>query len=128
MGAMHWLGGGGGSQVPMGAACVCWAHATLRMPDPHLFSEVSRLCAPHLKLFKNLEVANLVWAFAKLGEKGQGPTDLFNAAASEAMARTGDFTVVNLSTLAWAFATSRVRHKQFFKMVARRVTESAEKA
>jgi len=125
---MQLLGNGGGNQVPMGVACVCWAHATLRLPDPQFFAEVAYRCSPHLKMFKNLEVANLIWAFAKLQERGQGATDLFNAAAGEAMARPDDFTVVNLSTLVWAFATSRVKHKSFFKVVARRISDSAREA
>eukprot|EP00927_Polykrikos_kofoidii_P033376 TRINITY_DN28222_c0_g1_i1.p1 TRINITY_DN28222_c0_g1~~TRINITY_DN28222_c0_g1_i1.p1 ORF type:complete len:953 (-),score=154.54 TRINITY_DN28222_c0_g1_i1:257-3115(-) len=122
------LGGSDGGQVPMGAACVCWAHATLRVPDTQLFAEVARRCTPHLKVFKNLEVANLLWSFAKLGEKGPAPLDLFNAVAEEAMSRPGDFTVVNLSTLVWSFATSRVKHKVFFRVVAGHLCQSAEKA
>lgn len=39
-----------------------------------------------------------------------------------------DFTVINLSTLAWSFATARVKHQQFFKAVARRVEQNASKA
>lgn len=127
--AIQWLGSGsGGNQVPMGTACVCWAHATLRMPDAGLFAEVAARCAPHLDLFKNLEVANLLWAFAKLGEKGQRHADLFNAAAKRATDQPEDFTVVNLSTLAWSFATARVKNKNFFSLVAQRLVQHVAEA
>lgn len=122
------LGSARGKQVPMSAACVCWAHATLRLPETHLFTEVARRCAPYMKDFKNLEVANLLWAFAKLGETGKPSTELFYSAADDVLERPMDFSVVNLSTLAWAFATARVKHSEFFQSVARRVEQNAAKA
>lgn len=122
------LGTRDGKQVPMSIACVCWAHATLRLTNTELFTEVARRSGPYMRDFKNLEAANLLWAFAKLGESGEFVVELFNAAASDVIKRPKDFTIVNLSTLAWAFATARIKNTSFFKVIARRIEENADKA
>jgi len=126
------LGGGSSGrrvrEVPMGVACVCWAHATLRINDPGLFDEVAEQCSQNLKAFKHLELSNVLWSFAKLGEQGGRTKVLFKAAASEALSRPDDFNVVNLSTLVWSFATARVKHGQLFDLVAKRFVKSAGEA
>merc|ERR1712107_530343 len=112
----------------MSVACVCWAHATLRLQDSSLFPEVARHCAPSLGAFKNLELSNLLWAFAKLGEQNRSSKTLFKAAAGEALSRPDDFSVVNMSTIVWAFATARVQHAGLFKLVAERISVGAHNA
>lgn len=122
------LGQKEGQQVPMSAACVCWAHATMRFADNRLFEEVALRCAPYIRDFKNLEVANILWAFAKLGETSQVCTDLFFAVAENVSGRMRDFTVVNLSTLVWSFATAKIKHSSFFKTIAQEICENVSKA
>lgn len=117
-----------GDGIPMSVACVCWAHATLRLQDTFLFSEIARHCSPSLGAFKNLELSNLLWAFAKLGEQTRASKGLFKAAAGEALSRPDDFTVVNLSTLVWSFATARVPHGGLFSLVADRIAKGAQQA
>lgn len=112
----------------MSVACICWAHATMRIQDSGLFGEVAKHCAPCLSAFKSLELCNLLWAFAKLGEQSRSSKNLFKAAAGEALSRPDDFSVVNWSTLVWSFATSRVQHVGLFKIVAERISAEAHKA
>lgn len=122
------LGSREGSQVPMSAACVCWAHATMRLSESSLFDEVAWRCAPVVAHFKNLELANLLWAFAKLGETGSQCAKLFHAAAEDIGHRAHDFSVVNFSTLAWAFATAKIRNNRFFRLIADNIVDKAAKA
>jgi len=126
--SMDLLGTDRGKQVPMSAACVCWSHATLRIPDSPLFAEIARRCSPYMRDFKSLEVANILWAFAKLGENEKNCVEVFHAAAGQVMARPEAFTVVNMSTLVWAFATARVRQRDFFNLIARRIDHSVGEA
>lgn len=122
MQALGWLGHGpAGNHVPMGVSCVCWAYAALRVRDAELFDEVAYRCSPHMGLFKNLEIANLIWAFAKLAHDGRHESDFFNASGKEVRARPDEFSVVNLSTLVWGFATARIKNAKLFRHVAHRM-------
>ena len=65
--------------------------------------------------FNAQDIANMAWAFAKLGQSDE---KLFAALARAAQLRMNGFTVQELVNTAWAFATLGQSDEKLFAAVA----------
>lgn len=92
------------SNLPRCWVTICWSLATLRITNRPLLQRIGDLSVANISWYKPFELANLLWTFAKCGVTHQR---LYAAAARDVQSRVHDFGLVNLSTVAWSFASSQ---------------------
>jgi hypothetical protein len=98
---------GDGRKNPPHARClstIAWSCGRLRLSETEMMQEIGDLSVSRLEQFKPLELANLLWGFAKMQCEHEV---LFRMASARIVNHIEDFTAVQLSVIAWTFATAR---------------------
>jgi len=106
---------------PQTLSNVLWSMAHMQKLDRPLMQCVALHALSTLPEFKSYELATLLWAVAKLGSAfGASTTDaaLFAAAGNYIKDTIQDYDFRSLSTVVWAFATTKQRNVRLFQKVA----------
>mmetsp|Transcript_53544 Transcript_53544/g.125340 ORF Transcript_53544/g.125340 Transcript_53544/m.125340 type:complete len:563 (-) Transcript_53544:181-1869(-) len=101
--------GGLMKDVSTNARClstIAWSCGRLQMEDSDLMRTIGDLAKTCLPAFKEFELTNLLWGFAKMQITH---VQLFEAASTHVSDHLKEFTPSNLSMISWAFATARFR-------------------
>ncbi|KAJ1450646.1 hypothetical protein M885DRAFT_42822 [Pelagophyceae sp. CCMP2097] len=97
-------------------ANACWGVAKMgRVKSSALFGAVAVAAPCKIAEFKPQELANTVWAFAKVGSKSPA---LFDAVSAESVRQIGAFKAQELANTVWAFAKSGYEAAALFEAVA----------
>jgi hypothetical protein len=113
---------------------ITWACATMQVVDLPLLQMVAAFCQVQLQEFKNFELCQLLWAFAKLGAMNgahclcESTLPLFRSAGEFVIMSTDNFTFRGLVMTAWAFATARLHDPRLFHAIAERLMPSLHEA
>mmetsp|Transcript_88232 Transcript_88232/g.228886 ORF Transcript_88232/g.228886 Transcript_88232/m.228886 type:complete len:705 (-) Transcript_88232:295-2409(-) len=104
---------------------VAWSLATMQLPRADLFSKIVSLAAGDVSSFQPFELANLLWACAKLGASDDRilsmTEPIFQEAETYVVARADPIPFRCLATMLWAFATVKRYHPSFFGFVAEKL-------
>jgi hypothetical protein len=104
---------------------ITWALATMHVIDLNLLHLVASFSLYQLTNFKNFELCQLLWAFAKLGtlshELSASTAQLFLSAGDYVHRHIDQFSFRGLVMTAWAFATARHNDARLFRMIAERL-------
>jgi len=99
-----------------------WSLATLQLPRAGLFSKIVTLAAGDVSSFQPFELANLLWACAKIGASDDMILSLaepiFQATEIHVVTHVDPIPFRCLATMLWAFATAKRYHSSFFGPVA----------
>jgi len=108
---------------------ITWALATMQVVDLPLLRMVAHRAYEQLADFKNFELCQMLWAFAKLGTVDSALSDstvpLFTAASQYVMRHLEKFTFRGLVMTCWAFATAKQHDARLFRAAATRLTPMA---
>mmetsp|Transcript_69660 Transcript_69660/g.167192 ORF Transcript_69660/g.167192 Transcript_69660/m.167192 type:complete len:457 (+) Transcript_69660:204-1574(+) len=85
---------------------IAWACGRLQVNDEEMMNTIGDLAKGTLSFFKEFELSNLLWGFAKMQVAHSA---LFEAASHHVFEHMQEFTPANLSMVAWAFATAKFR-------------------
>jgi hypothetical protein len=101
---------------------ITWALATMQVVDLPLLQTVVAFAHVQISSFKNFELCQMLWAFAKLGTSN-GPlcactNPLFTAAGEYVLQHIDKFTFRGLVMTSWAFATARLHDSRLFRAIA----------
>merc|ERR1719408_510446 len=111
---------------------ITWALATMQAVDLPLVQMVASRACQQLSDFKNFELCQLLWAFAKLGTVDpmlcECAKTLFSSAAQIVIRSTEEFSFRGLVMTAWAFATAKQGDARLFHAIAQRITPLAQGA
>jgi len=111
---------------------ITWALATMQAVDLPLLQMVAMRACGQLDDFKNFELCQLLWAFAKLGTVDSKLSEcckpLFRSAAQIVVRSTEEFSFRGLVMTAWAFATAKHHDVRLFHAIATRITPLANGA
>mmetsp|Transcript_121602 Transcript_121602/g.192489 ORF Transcript_121602/g.192489 Transcript_121602/m.192489 type:complete len:734 (+) Transcript_121602:63-2264(+) len=101
---------------------ITWALATMHVIDLPLLHLVATFSYYQLTSFKNFELCQLLWAFAKLGtlspDLSASTTQLFLTAGDYVARNIDQFSFRGLVMTAWAFATARHNDPRLFRTIA----------
>jgi len=104
---------------------VAWSMATLQLPRADLVSKIVTLAAGDVSSFQPFELANLLWACAKLGASDDRILltiePIFQEAETHVVSCTDPIPFRCLATMLWAFATAKRYHASFFGSVAEKL-------
>jgi hypothetical protein len=104
------------------ASIVSWSCAKLRICDEQLLAELATIAVPCLDELDPIQLANMLWAFAKLQVCAR---DLFSRASNRLKQRkVGEFDTQCLSIIAWSFATVHWRDSAAFASIAGELTRN----
>mmetsp|Transcript_45194 Transcript_45194/g.133807 ORF Transcript_45194/g.133807 Transcript_45194/m.133807 type:complete len:1050 (-) Transcript_45194:149-3298(-) len=97
--------------LPRCLSTFAWAFATMQISDFDIHAAmqmIAELSVLHIDKFNSLELTNLMWGFAKTGCVH---APVFAQVRERLLQDLTSFTTANISTLAWALATSQ-QHNQ----------------
>ena len=87
----------------------------LEKEQKNIIAAIAAAAVGRIDEFDASGLANMAWAFAKLGF---GDQKLFEAIATAAVKKINEFKPRNLSNLAWAYATLGISNQNLFEAVA----------
>eukprot|EP00446_Apocalathium_sp_SHHI-4_P008342 CAMPEP_0177166426 /NCGR_PEP_ID=MMETSP0367-20130122/8023_1 /TAXON_ID=447022 ORGANISM="Scrippsiella hangoei-like, Strain SHHI-4" /NCGR_SAMPLE_ID=MMETSP0367 /ASSEMBLY_ACC=CAM_ASM_000362 /LENGTH=751 /DNA_ID=CAMNT_0018612485 /DNA_START=47 /DNA_END=2302 /DNA_ORIENTATION=- len=95
---------------------IAWSYSVMKLHDEEVLAAIAELAAPRLHEFQPFEIAQLLWAFAKLGLP---QPELFGAASRRLLHReAGEFKGLCLSMIAWSFSAVEVHDLRLFRSLA----------
>jgi hypothetical protein len=111
---------------------ITWALATMQVVDVPLLSMIVPRAYSQIANFKNFELCQLLWAFAKLGSANSTLCDssapLFAPSAQFVMRHIDEFSFRALVMTAWSFATAKQQDSRLFYAIAMRLLPSLHEA
>lgn len=111
---------------------ITWALATLQVVDIPLLSMIIPRAYSQITNFKNFELCQLLWAFAKLGSVNSALCDssapLFAPSAQLVMRHIDEFSFRALVMTSWSFATAKQQDNRMFHAIAMKLLPSLHEA